>query len=220
LGLDRWFLYHDLNYLLKVGMIRIGRLAGGRKDAYEDSSGRVRDGLFTRTQYLSDIADRSEIYLAGDGSVTESHWIRFERTLKELKQFLEKEGSRLLIVLIPDQIQVDHRLQADFFNASGRVAAQFEFERPQRLLRDWCETNRVSCVDLLPSFRASSDPAGLYIRNDLHWNVPGHALAAKEIFPSLLTEATSEAKSRRGAGHMKSASAEDGLCLRKSLTCG
>jgi lysophospholipase L1-like esterase len=178
-GPDRWYLYHNLNYLLKVGG---NRLRLSQDDVEKDPAG-VWVPFRTRHAYLQDIDERSDIYLKRDTALFQYHWERTRRALERMHQFLQENGISLLIVLLPAQEQFDHDVQRELFAALGTIPEEYDFEKPQRILQAWGQAHGIPLVDLLPAFKQQPDPAKLYFSNDIHWTAAGHALASTHIIP-------------------------------------
>ena len=179
LGPGSSFLYHNLNYLVKVGGSRLraaseeGLLAGERLP------------LLSRTDYVRGIRERNDIYLIHDTPFFSRHWDRTQKTLVAMKEFLAERDIPLIVVMLPEQVQFDTGLQREYFQATGASPTDYDFYKPQRLLLAWCHEQHVQCIDLWPAFAAAGDPAGLHFRNDIHWSERGHRLAAETILSAL-----------------------------------
>lgn len=182
LGPDRWFLYHDLNYLITVGASRLRR--AGEPRAGGTPAGETAP-LVSRAHYVKAIRERDDIYRKADSPLFEEHWKRTLATLVELRDYLKDRNVPLVLVLIPDHVQLDRALQREFLAVIGAAPDRYDFEKPQRLLRDWCANNGVRLLDLLPEFQADADPGRLYFTNDYHLTAAGHRLTAKAIVPVL-----------------------------------
>lgn len=108
---------------------------------------------------------------ANDGySLTKEQLTRMQRTA-------DKHGAELLVILIPDRMQVypDFRLPE---------YADFDIDRPNRELASFLNAAGIRFVDLLPPFRryaAEHPDAPLYGAIDSHFNDHGHAEMAKEV---------------------------------------
>lgn len=178
LGPERWFLYHNINYLFRVGMLSLRPVLQAKSRRHEYSPLNR-----PRQEYLQEMDERSDIYLREYPPSVKSHWDQTWSTLQELKEFLLVQHVRLLIVLIPDQIQLDGDLREELLEQVQFSPSRYDFEKPQTLLIRWCRENRVSCFDLLPAFKKHPEPSSLYLKNDLHWSATGHALAAEVVFP-------------------------------------
>ena len=184
IGPDRWFLYHNVNYLFRVGSRIFRQSQSEAKVVGMEVSPLGR----SRKEYLQELDERTDIYLRQYPPPVESSWIGTQSTLRELKEFLTARHVRLLIVLIPDQIQLDADLRKDLLEEVRASPSLYDFEKPQQLLSGWCADNAVVCLDLLPAFKTHREPARLYLQNDMHWSTAGHALAAQFIFPVLKTQ--------------------------------
>lgn len=183
-GPDRWFLYHDLNYLLTIGGMRIRQaIGGGERDVSRTMSGGETAPLVSREQYVRGIHERSDIYLADDTPFFAQHWDRTKLTLREFRTVLAEQGVGLLLVVIPDHVQLDGGLQREYLAAVGQDSARYDFDKPRRLLLAWCREQGIPTVDLLPAFEATGRPDTLYFQNDFHLTAQGHQLAAQVIGP-------------------------------------
>ncbi len=109
------------------------------------------------------------------------------RIIKEFSDILERRGTRLVILLIPDKEQVYRELLPNYL-------ASPQNPLPASCLPALAEKLRargVSTCDLLDAFRARAGAGELlYYRDDTHWNDRGIALAARELAP-LLTQTLS-----------------------------
>lgn len=182
IGPERWVLYHHVKYLIRVG--------GGRFTAgfgiHEFQHPNLRSSTFgSRDQYLAYIAERTEIYLVDDTPMFRFHWDRTRRILGEIQEYVRGRGLKLLLVMIPAHEQVDQHVRQELLNFVGEGPGRYDFAKPQRLLRQWCEEQRVAYVDLLPVFESAQDAESLYFPNDIHWSVAGNLLAARTIYPIL-----------------------------------
>jgi hypothetical protein len=88
------------------------------------------------------------------------------------------------LVLLPAHEQLDLDLQHDLAAALDSDLRRYDFEKPQRLLREWAQQRDVSVIDLLPAFQ-QADPSKLYFENDIHWTESAHRLAAATMLPVL-----------------------------------
>lgn len=195
IGPDRWYLYHDLNYLFRVGGARVRQTFTwtGEQTSSLALLGETAP-LVSREQYVRGIHERSDIYLADNTRFFAQHWARTQEALLAFRDFLGERGIPLLIVVIPDHIQLDRALQREYLAGIGQAAEQYDFYKPQRLLLAWCREQGIPTVDLLPAFEAAGSPETLYFRNDFHLTVSGHRLAARIIDPVLQAQLGTSAK--------------------------
>jgi lysophospholipase L1-like esterase len=107
-----------------------------------------------------------------------------ERTIEQLlriKKEADEQGIPLLVVLIPDEVQVNNTLRNLVFADSN----DYDIDRPQSLLNEWFDREEIQALDLLSTFRA--DDRCLY--RDTHWTAEGHHLAAATIFEQVCATA-------------------------------
>jgi hypothetical protein len=92
-----------------------------------------------------------------------------------------------VLLLIPDEVQVDPDVRAAVMRSLHRSPDLYDFELPQRRLQDFAGARGIRVLDLLPRLRAEHRPdARLYIPNDTHWNELGNRVAGEALGESLL----------------------------------
>ena len=96
-----------------------------------------------------------------------------------LARAVAASGGRLVVVVMPDRLQVDPILRSTVL--PGASAAAYDFGWIQAALGTALAERQVTAVDLLPGFQAAPPVPALYHRSDTHWSAAGTALAALEI---------------------------------------
>ncbi|MBI1383123.1 MAG: hypothetical protein GC161_18800 [Planctomycetaceae bacterium] len=107
-----------------------------------------------------------------------------EVCLARVKAWCDERGVHLAVAILPDVVQVEDNLQAQVAAFAGIPPGAAEWDRPQSAIRNWCATQSVPCVDLLPPFRKAGRAGGddsLYLVADSHFNARGHLLAAEVL---------------------------------------
>jgi lysophospholipase L1-like esterase len=137
---------------------------------------------FTR----NDCADFSEAYLAVQQARMPTHLKRDTKSeslaansiyqIQRIQQLAAKHGTPVIVVLLPDENQINPALQDIILKDEER--SRYDFEMPQSMLVDLFAKQGISTIDLLPAFVA--DSRCLYM-NDTHWTPEGHRLAAEFI---------------------------------------
>lgn len=109
--------------------------------------------------------------------------------LMRMKNLTEAKNSTLVVVIIPVMEQV-HKEDWELRKMEyGLNEKDFDLEKPQKKLINFCEGNNISYIDLLPKFKEKAMKGDkLYYKSDVHWNEKGHELAADIIAGSLLKE--------------------------------
>jgi len=103
-----------------------------------------------------------------------------QKTLLAFKNNCDSRGIKCLIVLIPDEVQVDTAL-ADEVIANRTNPSDLEIDFPQKALIQFFKENNFMYLDLLPLFKENDDNKKLYQPFDTHWNVEGNRLAAEAV---------------------------------------
>ena len=109
------------------------------------------------------------------------------RVVEHLARSVELAGATFVVLMIPDEAQVDAALRDRLF----APPASLDVERPQRCLGEWLERHRIAYLDLLPLLRREGASRRLYKPRDTHWNAAGNELAGRAL---------AEFLTRRGLG--------------------
>jgi len=139
---------------------------------------------FSRNRFLEIAVDRAKIYRADDAGLR-APLTRAAALLRDMRDVSKRAGADFLVVMIPDEVQVDTALQDDVLRALGSSRDQVDFRIPNRLLARELTADGISFVDLLPVFESEARQARLYKPQDTHWNLAGNRVAATAIAPAL-----------------------------------
>jgi len=124
-----------------------------------------------------------------ESSESERAWEKIKGLLGETQGLCRKMGARLMIVILPNTLQVN-RSHLEFYQ---RLAFHVDertliSDKPQALLREFCREQQVPCLDLLPAFRAQREKE-FFRENDDHFNRDGNELAARLVLHFIEKEA-------------------------------
>jgi hypothetical protein len=149
---------------------------------------------FTEAAFLRVEEERAIVSVAGLPYVEEL----YRQALSELEAWQQELGPRLLLVIIPDEYQVNDRLWPAAREASARSLRlprnAYQRDLPQKRIRHWAEQRGVRVLDLLPALREAEREARTYHLRDTHWNAHGNRVAARELARAL---AEAEAQAER-----------------------
>ena len=143
--------------------------------AYDDEEPSMDEASFVRIQM-----DRTWLYTGPDEALSAA----VDRAVSDLGDICDLArgvGADCLVVLIPDETQVNVALQRDVARAWGRPAGSLDFARPTRVVSGALARAGIPAVDLLPAFQQAGATRRLYKPRDTHWNVAGNRLAAEAI---------------------------------------
>ena len=103
---------------------------------------------------------------------------------QRIKKIVEGDSIPMVVVLIPDENQINRNLQQELLTDEER-SSKYDFEMPQSMLKEMFTDAAIPVIDLLPYFL--EDSRCLYM-NDTHWTAEGHALAAAVIYENITNE--------------------------------
>ncbi|MFO1156064.1 MAG: GDSL-type esterase/lipase family protein [Rhodospirillales bacterium] len=101
---------------------------------------------------------------------------RVRHRFAELKSLAEENGVRLILLLVPANIQVCRT--DEVYGASSRLdlgSGRLDLEQPQRVFAAEADTLGIEAIDLRPALRGAPCP---YQRNNMHWTASGHQRVA------------------------------------------
>ena len=116
-------------------------------------------------------------------------WIaqRWSSYFEGLRFFAENIGERLVIVILPDEFQVNDTLWEQVQRKVGD-ASPLERDLPQKKILAFCAEHGIPCLDLLPILRAAEREGHTYHLRDTHWNARGNEVAGRATSDFLLEQ--------------------------------
>jgi hypothetical protein len=150
--------------------------ATGPGPPYVDNQPAFAEEVFLRIQ-----KDRSWIFQPQLRTELDASIAAITPFLKAIRDVCVERAVRLLIVLIPDEQQIDAAQQRAIATAAGLPLEQFDFDLPNRALGATLLGLKIDYLDLLPLIRERSKSESLYLPRDTHWNIPGNRVAAEAI---------------------------------------
>lgn len=205
LSWDHWYLAHDLEYTWIMGTALIRRARGEADLGFLNSVSAIRGGTPDSStpfagwspRYLRMIQGMGDQYLKRDSEAFLGRWNETRAILEKIDTLVHGPGIPWVLILLPAEEQVDQDLQRLYLGTLGGTPEQYDFNKPQRLLREWAHGRGVRVIDLTPAFSANVSLRRLYIDNDIHLNRNGHALAASTILRELQQDLTRTGQSPR-----------------------
>ncbi|MHC4148276.1 MAG: SGNH/GDSL hydrolase family protein [Planctomycetota bacterium] len=150
------------------------------------------NGTFARDTYLSIEYQRSAIYkVKQDRRITESY-SGAKAILKQMALEAADNNMGFLVVLAPDELQVNPQLREELIRRYSLDPGEYDFGKPQKVLMEYLGAAAIEAVNLLPDFVEARKTKTLYLKNDSHWNEEGNTLAAREISSYLVATLSGE----------------------------
>ncbi len=106
--------------------------------------------------------------------------------LGKMKQLCDARKIRLLVILIPGEIQVNKELQNTVANIYNIKADRFDFTLPTRILSKYLDNSSIEYYDLTNEFINKAVSINLYKPKDTHLNLAGNEFAAELLFKYLV----------------------------------
>jgi len=155
-----------------------GEVIHGNQDYQDDLP------TLTDEKYLKISLSRSNLFRVGNPEL-ESRVRGAMGYLREIQELCDRQDIDLLVILIPDELQVNPNLQAKVIDTRQMTVEDFDFSLPNQYLIEELTQAEIDFLDLLPYFQGYSELEQLYKPNDSHWNIAGNELAAELIFQYL-----------------------------------
>lgn len=138
------------------------------------------------------------IHLADEDDEHRRAWRLTEALYRTVRDETAADGAKLAVMIVTCSQQVHPLHRASFEQRYPQMAKhEWDWDKPNRRVREICEKLEIPCLDLLPPFRAAAakDETELHHLGG-HWTAAGHALAARELqrflneqFPDLVDSA-------------------------------
>lgn len=143
----------------------------------------AEQGIISEDAYLR--VERERLNLMRADAATQARWRQTLVILDQIRDFSFRMGSDYVLVIHPDQLQVEDALFDQLIAFYNLNRDDYDLALPQRFLLDYCAQQQIRCIDLLPAFRAHGAQGGLYLPRDTHYSQAGNELAAEQILVEL-----------------------------------
>ena len=114
---------------------------------------------------------------------TEQNYSAFFRVLAD---FDEKLGERLIVLLIPDEFQVNDALWAQIL-ADKAHPERYVRNLPQQRVAEFAQVHGLTVVDALPALRQAEAGGRTYHLRDTHLNARGNQVVADVLTGAVIT---------------------------------
>ncbi|MFH1136407.1 MAG: hypothetical protein V1816_10035 [Pseudomonadota bacterium] len=187
---QNWWLWRLAHRLI---LLRRQASAGAEANVFNLSSESESAGLqcvldpsretptFTEEKYLDLECERMS-FLKKDSPTMAGVYAAF---FSGLKLFSSTLGNQLLVVIIPDEYQVNDGLFAKCLTKLG-APEKYRRDYPQERIVAFCRENGIQCLDLLPALREAEQGGRTYHLRDTHWNARGNQVAGEAIATYIL----------------------------------
>ena len=117
-------------------------------------------------------------------------WQLVQGLLLDLAAFIKQQDMRLTIVALPTQYQVHEELWTHYFSTFGINPDLYDLNKPQKMLKDFCEQNQIEYIDVLPAMRSAGSQRQLFYPIASYMSPEGHRVVADEVCKYLVGRAS------------------------------
>jgi hypothetical protein len=120
----------------------------------------------------------------------EAQWMTTKETFLKIKAWAEKENIKLVVLIVPDKIQVDDKLWQFLVDHCENFKNQKKYDRfvANKVLGNFFREAGIRYVDLLPILREDRHPDKIYYKKDPHFTAYGHKITAQILYNYLFKE--------------------------------
>lgn len=104
----------------------------------------------------------------------------FKGLFNGLDYFQKRLGTRLIVVILPDEFQVNDKLYKKII-AENPLYVFFQRDYPQKRILTYCKENGINCVDMLQALRKGQKIGRTYHLQDTHLNAHGNRIVGKAL---------------------------------------
>jgi hypothetical protein len=101
--------------------------------------------------------------------------------LEQMNTTAHDAGALLVVVVMPEEMQIDVGLRKKVTDSQKIVSADYDFDWVQNTLVTLLREKGIEAVDLLPAMREAGEKEQLYRYRNTHWNIEGNRIAADQI---------------------------------------
>jgi hypothetical protein len=139
----------------------------------------MRVPTYGQEAYIKVESQRIGLYLSDKSAYGQFSGIR--KQISEIKDIVKSNKSKLLVLIIPDELQVNQDLFKEVSSYLGWKDESIEIDLPQKVLKEYLNSENIAYIDLLDSFKKAENPQRYYKVRDTHINYEGNKLAAEEL---------------------------------------
>jgi hypothetical protein len=172
--------YRPRNFLLREWLKHYMRVLHDRNLREVEIDCNEPSGTFSQELFLE--IEKQRLNICRIQPNPNVRWQRTIELLDEIRREINQMGAKYVMVIHPDQFQVDNELVHQIEEKYNLDLGDYDFNIPQKFLRSYCVSKRVPYLDLLPIFRSNRSGRGLYLLRDTHYNKDGNSLAANAIY--------------------------------------
>ncbi|MBI3315676.1 MAG: SGNH/GDSL hydrolase family protein [Candidatus Omnitrophica bacterium] len=143
-------------------------------------------GTFSEKKYLA--IETKRFQAAKNAFYVSRDWLWTRATLLRIQEELDARQVRFLVVILPDEFQVDENLRQAVVRRFKLKPTEYDPELTNKKLREFLDQRGVRYLDVLPAVKKASAHGSLYKFRNTHFNRAGNAVVATEVAKFLEAE--------------------------------
>ena len=104
----------------------------------------------------------------------------YQKLFKILRWFSAQLDDRLILMLIPDEFQINDELYRTLL-VNTKKPEKYDRDAPQRRISEYARKHNIPVLDLLPVLRDARGACRPYRPRDSHWNACGNKVAGQAL---------------------------------------
>jgi hypothetical protein len=172
----------------------LGRRAKGKKRRHETGGFEIPSyretfdperPTFSADAFLAIEEKRMALCLKSERDAFDARFEAAALTLQAFHREVSRSGAEFLVMVIPDEYQVNPAVRRAVLGRNGRSEGDYDLEAPQKRLAELFAADGIPYVDLLPDFLQRAGDGALYRPRDTHWSRAGNLLATEVLMRHL-----------------------------------
>ena len=112
-------------------------------------------------------------------------WNKTFLLINKMKEDLDKENIKLLVVVLPTKEQIDDKQLKEMVKDYKLNESEIKIDNSQKIIGDYLKKNKIIFLDLFKDFKNADKNNDFYYDYDGHFNKNGHEFAAQIVYKRL-----------------------------------
>lgn len=136
---------------------------------------------FTESDYLALATKKAKLFSPTSYVYSEKDTVL--NHVFEIKQLVEQTGAKFVVLIIPDELQINISLREQVNKNTPIDPATIAL--PQSILKNFFDKQGIAYIDLLPLWEASPAAQNYYRLRDTHLNIEGNKAVTDILYPKI-----------------------------------
>jgi lysophospholipase L1-like esterase len=115
-----------------------------------------------------------------------SNWNTVQKYFLDMKQLSDQTNAKFLVLIIPDEFQVNKTLRKDVAEYIKISVDQLDMTLPQRTVKTFFDQHNIQYIDLLKEWESSPAAERYYLPRNTHLSIEGNKVVADMLYPKII----------------------------------